>query len=392
MLYNKNKTKIIKYPQGKSFDNYIITEHILEISDDAFDNVIINSFVVDATNPAFSTEDGVLYNKDKTKIIAYPNNKSDVEFIIPNTVVDITPKIFKNNNLLKLTIPESVTSLPDWCFSYCANLTEIIIPDSVTSFGKNCFYNCSSLTEIIIPDSVTSFGDYCFYGCENLQAISVLNLIPPTIGYNIFLYIHEDFHIYVPDESVDLYKVADGWVDYADKISPIISDLDIINISDPEVRRILTTDFGFPIHGEGFHREDIQSITDLGESFINNGLIETFEEFQYFTGVTEIESGAFNGCTSLTSITLPESVTSLGAFCFNYCPSLTSINIPEGITSLLSSSFRDCTALASINIPAGVTSIGKDVSIIANLSPLQQYSLWFLLFRSGSLWRRSYII
>jgi hypothetical protein len=336
VLYNKDKTKIIKYPQGKPFDNYIITEHILEISDDAFDNVIINSFVVDAANPAFSVEDGVLYNKDKTKIIAYPNNKSDVEFTIPNTVVDITPGIFISNNLLKLTIPDSVTSLP-----------------------KECFYNCSSLTEIIIPDSVTSIGDYCFRSCSSLQAISVLNLIPPTIGYNIFAYIHEDFYVYVPYESVDLYKVADGWVDYADKISPIISDLDIINISDPEVRRILTTDFGFPIHGEGFHREDIQSITDLGESFINNGLIETFEEFQYFTGVTEIETGAFNGCTSLTSITLPESVTSLGAYCFNYCSSLTSINIPEGITSLLSSSFRDCTALASINIPAGVTSIGE---------------------------------
>ena len=76
-------------------------------------------------------------------------------------------------------------------------------------------------------------------------------------------------------------------------------------------------------------------------------------------GVTSIGDSAFCGCRSLTSVTLPESVTSIGNYAFEGCSSLTSVTIPEGVTSIGSSAFIDCQSLTSVTIPESVTSIGS---------------------------------
>ena len=120
-----------------------------------------------------------------------------------------------------VTIPDSVTSIGDYAFYGCSSLTTVTIPDSVTSIGKYAFEDCTSLTSITIPESVTSIGDYAFYDCSSLTSVYCRAVTPPTVIY-YYWYAFDgnasERKIYVPTESVDAYKVAWGWKDYADYI------------------------------------------------------------------------------------------------------------------------------------------------------------------------------
>ena len=115
------------------------------------------SIEVSDNNKNYSSFDGILFNKNKSELIAYPAGKTDSEYAIPNSVTSIGSYAFYGcTSLTSVEIPDGVTSI-DWhAFSNCTNLTSIIIPNSVTSVGSYAFEYCTSLTSITIPDSVKS--------------------------------------------------------------------------------------------------------------------------------------------------------------------------------------------------------------------------------------------
>ena len=140
---------------------------------------------------------------------------------IPDGVTSIGSDAFMScSGLTSINIPDGVTSIQDFTFSGCSSLTSITIPDGVTSIGSSAFRGCSSLTSINIPDGVTSIGSSAFNGCSDLTSITLFHSTPPTAGADIFVN-SPDALIYVPSESVDAYKSADGWSDYADRIQAI---------------------------------------------------------------------------------------------------------------------------------------------------------------------------
>ena len=104
---------------------------------------------------------------------------------------------------------------------------------------------------------------------------------------------------------------------------------------------------------------EAQIVLSIGAVFSYKNITH-FEEFRYFTSVTEIPNSAFNYCSSLSSITIPDGVTSIGGYAFYNCSKLTSITIPDGVTSIGGNAFYDCSSLASITIPDSVTSIGRN--------------------------------
>lgn len=140
---------------------------------------------VDASNPNYCSVDGVLYNKDKTLLCAYPSGKQG-EFAIPETVTTVGESAFiYAENLTKITIPNSVNAIGNYAFSGCSGLTSVVLPKSITSIGKSTFHSCKNLKSIFIPNYVTSIGDYAFQGCSNLTAILIPKKVA-TIGNSPF--------------------------------------------------------------------------------------------------------------------------------------------------------------------------------------------------------------
>ena len=158
----------------RSLTSIEIPSSVTSIGDSAFRGCdSLTSINVEEDNQNYCGEDGVLFNKDKTELIRYPSKKADKQYVIPNSVTSIGNYAFEYcSSLTSINIPEGITSIGDSAFRGCSSLTNIEIPSSVTSIGDSVFRECSSLTSIEIPSSVTSIGSGAFYDCSNLTTIN----------------------------------------------------------------------------------------------------------------------------------------------------------------------------------------------------------------------------
>ena len=233
---------------------------------------------------AFIYEDHVLFNKNKTTLIAYIAKETN--YTISNSVTTIGEGAFSNcKSLISINIPNSVTTIGDSAFWNCESLTNINIPNSVTTIGRGAFDGCKSLTNINIPNSVTTIGELAFWGCESLVNINIPNSVT-TIGKGAFSYCDSLTSINIPNSVTTIGRGAfDG-----------CKSLTNINIPN--------------------------SVTTIGE--------ETFW-----------------GCEFLVNINIPNSVTTIGKGAFSYCDSLTSINIPNNVTTIEDRAFCGCENLPS---------------------------------------------
>ena len=170
----------------KSLTDIVIPNSVTSIGDNAFrhcsslSSVVIPESVVNLNGNPFCRWDGglkclspyfiydnkVLFDKDKSKIIAF-RDKNTTSYVIPDSVTRIGESAFRHcSSLSSLVIPDSVTSIGESAFSGCCSLKSLVIPDSVTSIECYAFRGCESLSSLVIPDSVSCIGFGAFEGCN----------------------------------------------------------------------------------------------------------------------------------------------------------------------------------------------------------------------------------
>ena len=140
---------------------------------------------LECLSPYFICDNKVLFDKDKSTIIAF-KDKDTTSYVIPDYVTSIGNGAFGGCKSFKsIVISDSVTSIEERAFQECSSLKSLVIPDSVTSIGNGAFCGCKSLSSVVIPDSVTCIGDYAFGGCKYLSSLVIPDSVT-SIGHHAF--------------------------------------------------------------------------------------------------------------------------------------------------------------------------------------------------------------
>ena len=151
----------------------------------------LTSINVDEGSSKYKSIDGVLFSKDGTKLIKYPEGKKATNYSIPDSVKSIGEYAFEGcTGLTSVTIGNGVKKIYSGAFKRCTGLTSVYIPNSVTSIGFYAFQDCTGLTSVTIGNGVTSIGQYAFYVCTNLKEVTIPKKLDITDVFNEYVKIN----------------------------------------------------------------------------------------------------------------------------------------------------------------------------------------------------------
>jgi hypothetical protein len=273
----------------------------------------LTSITVEVENDYYYSTDGVLFIENGNKLLQYPAGKVGAYIV-----------------------PEDVTGIEEWAFSFCPGLTSVTIPSSVTGIGDFVFAYCLGLKTVFVnwtipvslEGSVSYIGNSAFYNGINLS----------------------DLILYVPSGTKAAYQAAPVWQDFGK----------IVEIDEDSENRDLDIVDGVLIkyRGAGGRVVIPNGVTGIG----NKAFVDCvgLSSVKIPDQVTNIGDNAFYGCISLASVEIPSQVVSIGKSAFGRCISLASVEIAGSVVSIGESAFEGCISLLSVKIPASVTGIGRN--------------------------------
>ena len=254
---------------------------------------------------------------DRNSLACCPNLK---KITLSNSITSIGCGAFSScTSLESLTLPKNIKILEDQVFDSCRKLKKVTLPQGLESIGYDAFQDCTSLTSITIPDSVTEIESYAFSGCTSLRTIN----FPKS-------------HVLLWDNVFENTAWLDNQPDGAVYLGSTLYKFKGTVPKNTTWKVKAGTTAIAPCAFEGQENLSLISLPD---------------------GLISIGAQCFMGCSNLRTVSIPETVTYLGSEVFNGCSSLTSVNIPPLLKSISESLFFECSSLASITIPESITSI-----------------------------------
>ena len=386
----QNNTALTKVIFPKTILNSDFEESVFFYFNPLFACTSLESIEVEEDNPVICSVDGVLFNKDKTRIICYPSAAQRTSYTVPESVSKIEGGAFAySQNLKKVSMSNKVTVMGSSAFYECRNLEEVRLSSNLQGLDSWTFGNCQGLKSMTIPQSVTYLGSNLFSGCK-LETLCIMGIIDSRY---ITKYLFDDMdtspNVFVPASEVEKYKaVYDGGVFALAELNNRIFYLEgfcynvlsesgkIVCLDGPIEKDQLAGDIQIPdvvsydghdytvsgILSNAFSECDKltsiklpDSITEIGDLAFNN--CDNLKEIDLPDNVQSIGRAAFLGCTSLKKVHLPEGLECIEGFLFDGCTSLNEVNVPEGVNYIGQAAFRNCSNLPALQLPQGVTII-----------------------------------
>ncbi len=185
--YTVSSIAISAFDGCQDLTSITIPSTVLAIGDWAFSGCpSMLQIVISEENPAYTVQNGVLFDKEKTKLIAYPAGRDGRSYTVPNSVTTIGVAAFDScDTIFSINIPEGLTTIENHAFGGCRRLSDIILPSTLIYIGKYAFYRCSSLRSVEIPSGIVLVDNYTFRECEQLSSVVIPESVT-EIGNNAF--------------------------------------------------------------------------------------------------------------------------------------------------------------------------------------------------------------
>ena len=342
----------------RSVTDITIGKNVVSIGERALDTSKLVRVDVSAENTAYSSVDGVLFDKGQTKLLVYPEKKKNATYTIPESVTEIGKNAFSGTRLRKVVLPNRLKKIGAGAFAECEKLSSITIPASVTSIEKYAFLSCYNLaevhisdlkawcnmevsaeafvegtmeitlphqlylndqlvTDLVIPSGVENINPNAFSGCESLTSITIPEGVK-SIGSEAFYACENVGRITIPKSVTSIGGFAFSYCRYVEQV-------------------------------------DLSSVTTIGDyAFVG---CSKLKQVIFSEGLVSIGRCAFEECTSLEQIVIPDSVKSIDDEAFAKCSALTEVTLSKNMDTIPWGTFRDCSRLTTITIPKSVKKI-----------------------------------
>lgn len=364
------------FHECSSLPSVTIPNSVTSIGNEAFSSCYsLASIKVESGNSVYDSRDNcnaIIETASNTLIAGCKNTT------IPNSVTSIGNRAFYEcTGLTSLNIPNSVTTLDEAAFYGCSGLTEVTIPNSVTAIGHYAFECCRALTKVTIPNSVTTIGYSAFFECSGLTSVICHATTPPTLAGNNVFSNYTTATLYVPSASLQAYQTTDEWNRFTNILSIeelqegkfevngiyyyIIGDEAIVTYKGTSYSQYNNEYSGsVTIPSTVTHNGLSYPVTTIGEAAFQNCTALTSVTIP--NSVTSIDKEAFMNCTGLTGeLVIPNSVITIDDLAFCYCSGLTNVTFGNSVTTIGENAFSECTSLTSLTLPNSITTI-KDVA------------------------------
>ena len=325
---------------------------------------------VDMNNQNYLSIDGVLFNKDKTTLIKYPIGKTDETYLVPYGVTAISNNAFPFSKFTSVIIPDGVTHIGSYAFNECRSLTHVTMPDSITNIGYRAFSVCLSLKNIAIPDNVLKIGGQAFYACESLTSINIPKNVTEIDEYSFYRceslvdimvspnnpnFASSDGVLFNKDKTV-LIKIPIG------KTGAYIIPESVTELGRGAISECgLLTEITFPDNIKGIDIDTFGHCMSLKYITVGANNPECSSEDGVLFNKDKTELIEYPCQKPDKTYTIPDTVTIVGERSFEGNAILTCVKIPDSVKRIESKAFSDCKGLTDIFIPASVEIIRQYV-------------------------------